>query len=307
MNNVLIDVVRNDILDRITYAVASGMMSEPLRILATSAVRIDRAISNSYSLFCKNADAGVLSQTAFVETLTAISTQSGYTEFEWPSLANTSRPDSGLIGIKTADFWRSLAEQIPLPMLIRQAQDTYYSNGQQSFSIDPVAKKIYGFKDVAIQARVISEPMPIMPKEKGFFTVTGSIPTTNQVNVDIEGRDQVVIPYEYTGSNENAAKAIAQALNQNGFTTYRSGTTIHVNSNEIVNATLSFPGVGSDIDPVTVETNSTGSLVLPISNSHLEQIVMVAYRELIKMAIADTNLDADMASTAQSTQPNAEV
>lgn len=295
MANILIENLKSDIQDRADNAVLGAQISDAMRQKLITTKRLNRAMSQAYFLFVKDADAAALQQlTANIGLTEDPATPSirNLKTYLWPSSAYQERIDGGIVNLKLDGQERLMREQTPLESVRMQADNAFYGGTQKVFAVDQQQKRIYIPKDVVSSARIIRTPQVIMNETEGFIEVVNFANVGSPLSVTVtRGPDAVFQAFAAATSNAVTAANLAAAINLNGLAkAVRSGTRVYVASTTNDPCLVEIVNPGTAFNVTNVLVNATGSYELPISDVYNETFSALSLQELIKMSANPNNV-----------------
>ncbi len=288
MANILISTLKADIEDRADNAVLGAQLTDAMRQKLITTRRLNRAMTQAYFLFVKDADPAALQQLTrqvnLVEDPNVAATE-GLKTYLWPDDAYQERFDGGIVAFNIDGQERLLRENTPLESVRMQAQNVFYGGDQRVFALDQQQKRIYIPENVLAKARVIRTPQVVMQETEGFYQFnTVSNISGNLITITSPGSASYNGDFDAITSVQTCATNLANEINQSTLAVATAvGNKVYIKATSIAGATVtiqSYSGI-TPITPITV--NSTGSYELPISDVYNESLSLLAFAELTKM------------------------
>ena len=295
MANIRIETLKSDIQDRADNSVLGQQISDAMRQKLITTKRLNRAMTQAYFLFVKDADAAALQQlTAHIslEEDTNTPVVEALKTYIWPESAYQERIDGGIVNLKLDGQERLMREQTPLESVRMQAGNVFYGGPQRVFAVDQQQKRIYIPEDVVASARIIRTPQIILEETEGFIEVESyaGAGTPLSVDVTVDGTTENEL-FSAATSNEVTAANLVTAINATGLAyAVRSGAKVYVKSLSNEEATIVINNPGTAFSEASIIVNATGSYELPISDVYNETFSALALQELIKMSTNPNNV-----------------
>jgi len=291
MANIKINTLKADIEDRADNAVLGAQLTDAMRQKLITTRRLNRAMTQAYFLFVKDADPAALQQLTKQVDLAQdpnVPAIEGLKAYLWPEDAYQERFDGGIVAFNIDGQERLLRENTPLESVRMQAQNVFYGGDQRVFALDQQQKRIYIPENVVAKARVIRAPQVVQLESEGFFEVTAFPGGTVDVTVTV-GSLTGTETFAPITSNTVAATNLAAAINlvdDNGTllaTAVADGTRVYVKSLTNTAAVVSLSSYTGFTPSTPISVNATGSYDLPISDVYNESLSLLAFAELTKM------------------------